>query len=616
MSTRKTGWAFERPILMCCGLVLVVSGFSCSTGCDQPPVPDVTIMHTNDMHSHFLGAPSADYTPSSTGDDETVCGIARIATKIKKVRAARETAGIPSLVLDAGDFSMGTLFHLLEGEAEMGLMNLLGYDALTLGNHDFDWRPAGVAQAVQHADGLPVLATNMEITDPSDPGAQALQDLIDAGEILPHTVLTLFNGIKVGLFGLMGDHSDTRIFKEDPETYPVGFLQGADRTQLAIDTVTQLRDVEGVDVVVCLSHSGVDDEDPTQGEDADLAREVDGIDVIVGGHTHTAIPDPVIVDGTVIVQARGSTKRLGVLDLELTKAGVSVLSYDYVTIDDTIPGDAETQALVQTYIDRLDLEILGPLGFAFADPVAETDFDLAKTYGEEHNLGNLVTDAIVWSANQALNDPADPVVIAVESNGVIRDPIQTGTTGVIRTSDAFRVVPLGLDPVSGTAGYPLLSFYLTAQDIRKLAAVDCFSPLLSNSNYWLSYAGMRFTKHGIGLEDIWQCNDAGDPDCTDRTPIPNDETLYRVAVNYYVALTINERMKAISGVLVDLIPRDQAGNPLDNLTDAIVYEAPGDPLSQWEGFLDFLAIVPDTDGDTIPNIPARYAGPEGRIVDI
>jgi 5'-nucleotidase len=611
-----------KAILFGC-LAFVLSAFSCSTGNDvgggggdesnpAPPMANrLTIMHTNDMHSHFLGVPNGDYTPLTTGDDDTIGGIARIAAKVKEVRDARDLEGVPALLLDAGDFAMGSLFHLLGGEAEMGVMNLMGYDHLTLGNHEFDWLPAGAASIVSHADGLPVEATNLEVTDPTDPGGQALQDLINAGDILPFAVMDLFNGLRVGLFGLMGEDADGVVFRPDPEAYPLTF---ADRVTIATNTVNHLRDNEGVALVICLSHSGMDGDDPTQGEDPDLARAVSGIDVIVSGHTHTNLAEPVIVDGTVIVQAYAYTKRLGVLDIELTLDGVNVLSYDSVTIDDSIPGDAETQALVQSYIDRLDLDVLGPMGYAFSAAVAETDFDLKKVYGEEHNLGNLVTDAIVWSANQVLDDPADPVDFAVESDGVIRDAILQGSTGRINTSDAFRVVPLGLDPLSGTAGYPLLSFYLTGADVRKACAVDCFAPLLNNSDYWLSYSGMGFSHAAVALINAWQCNDPSDPACTDRTTIPNDETLYRVAVNYYVALNI-ERMKEISGGLIDVVPRDVAGNPLANLTDAIIYEAPGDPLTQWEGFLAFLSSLPDTDDDGIPNIPARYAGPEGRIID-
>ncbi len=538
--------------------------------------------------------------------------IARIAAVVKQVRADREAEGVPTLLLDGGDYTMGTLFHLLGGEAELGVMNLMGYDYLTLGNHEFDWLPAGAAQIVGHAGALPIVATNLEITDPTDPGAQALQDLMDAGAILRHVVTELPNGLRVGLFGLMGKDADSVIFRPDPETYPVAFSDMIESSQAVVN---YLRDEEGVDLVICLSHSGQDDDDPTQGEDPDLARAVSGIDVIVSGHTHTLVEEPVIVNGTVIVQSYGYGQRFGVLDIELTETGVVVNNYDYIRVDDTILGDAETQALVDAYIDRLDEEVLGPLGFAFRQPVAETGFDLRKIYNKEHTIGNLVTDAIVWSANRVLNDPEDPVLFAVESDGVIRDGILKSSTGRVLSSDAFRVLPLGLDPMSGKPGYPLLSFYLTGEDVRKAAAVDCFAPILNNTDYWLSFSGMGFSRAWMALMNIWQCNDPSDPDCADRTPIPNDQTLYRVAVNYYVALNI-EQMKEVSGGLIDVVPRDRDGNPLADLTDAIIYKAPGEPLIQWEGFLEFLANLPDTNGNGIPDIPQRYAAPEGRIVDI
>lgn len=133
--------------------------------------PRLTILHTNDMHSHFLGAPNADYDPTVTGDG-TTGGIARIATLVKQIRAERDLECTPVLLLDGGDFAMGTLFHLLEGEAEMGIMNHLEYDHITLGNHEFDLLPEGAASIVGYAAGLPVEATNTEVTDVSDPGGQ------------------------------------------------------------------------------------------------------------------------------------------------------------------------------------------------------------------------------------------------------------------------------------------------------------------------------------------------------------------------------------------------------------------------------------------------------------
>jgi 5'-nucleotidase len=575
--------------------------------------PRLTILHTNDMHSHFLGTPNADYDPTVTGDG-TTGGIARIATLVNQIRSERDLESIPVLLLDGGDFAMGTLFHLLEGEAEMGIMNHLGYDHITLGNHEFDWLPEGAAGIVGFAAGLPVEATNTEVTDPSDPGGQAVQDLIDAGAILPYKVDTLFNGITYGVFGILGDGAANVVFRPfGAEAYPLEFT---DRFAAAANTVDHLKNTEGVDIVICLSHSGVDEPNVWEGEDPDLAAAVPGIDVIISGHTHTDLATPVMVGSTIIVQAKAYTKRLGELNLELAPGGLSMLSYVSHTIDDTLLGDPATQALVQGYKNDIDTNILGPMGYSFDGQIAETDFDLDKAYKVEHNLGNLVADSIRWSVDQIINDPSDPVDVAVESNGVTRDGIQAGATGRINTSDAFRAVPLGVDPVNGAAGYPLVSFCLNGEEIYNAGWVNALAAYLNDSDYWLSWSGVRFqyTDYLPPLS-MWQCLDADDPTCAVNVPISKSSyPLYRIAVNYYVATNI-ESVADLSFGLIVLEPKDcETGEPLASLADAIVYEAAGDPLTQWEGFLDFLAQLPDTDSDGIPNIPARYAGPEGRMV--
>ncbi len=573
--------------------------------------PRLTLLHTNDMHSHFLGTPNADYDPTVTGDG-TTGGIARIATVANQIRAERDLEGTPVLLLDGGDFAMGSLFHLLEGEAEMGVMNHLGYDHITLGNHEFDWLPEGAASIVGFAAGLPVEATNTEVTDVSDPGGAAVQALIDSGAILPYKVATLFNGIKYGVFGIIGDGAVNVVFKPfGAEAYPLEFT---DRFAAASNTVNYLKNTEGVDLVICLSHSGVDEPNVWEGEDPDLAAAVPGIDIIISGHTHTDLATPVMVGSTIIVQAKAYTKRLGELNVELTPGGLSLLSYNSHVIDDTILGDAATQAVVQGYKNDIDTNILGPMGYSFDGQIAETAFDLKKAYQVEHNLGNLAADAIRWSVDQVINDPSDKVDVAVESNGVTRDAILAGATGRINTSDAFRAVPLGVDPVNGAAGYPLVSFCLSGDEIYNAGWVNALAAYLNDSDYWLSWSGIRFqyTDYLPPLS-MWQCFDADDPTCAVNVSV-NRNALYRIAVNYYVATNIDS-VKDLSYGLIVLEPKDcDTGLPLASLADAIVYEAPGDPLTQWEGFLDFLAQFPDTDSDGIPNIPARYAGPEGRMV--
>ncbi len=605
------GIAFPvRPLAVLATVValLLVSGPAVAQTCSDT-ANCVTIMHTNDMHSVFLAPPNADYTPGLTGDDTTVGGIARVATKIGEVRAARGADGIPVLLLDGGDFTMGTLFHLLLGEAEMGMMNHLGYDATCIGNHEFDLLPTGTAQIVGHRGAVRVLASNLEVLDELDLWGAAIQARKDSGDILETAVQTLGNGIKVGYFGILGEAAWEDVNKPFGEDlYPLGV---ADRFEVAQAAVTYLRETEGVDIVICLSHSGVNEPDYWNGEDPDLAAAVSGIDVIISGHTHTLIPDPVTVGTTTIVQAQSYTRRLGVLDLERVGGTWTVLGYDSVPIDDTIPGDTATQALVDTYIAQLDSTVLAP-DYAFRDAIAETDFDVTETYAQEHGLGNLITDSMRWSVEKATGLH---VHVAIEAGGVIRSNLLKGTTGEIWTSDAFEVVPLGVDPATEDPGYPLLSFCMLGDELQQVAWVNALAPFVNDTDLWLSWSGVAFQYIDyLPPLAMWLCLNPDDPGCAARVRMRN--VLYRVVVNSYVASNVG-RLEDLSYGLLKVYPRDcSTGAPLTSFDGAVVYQAPGDPLMEWEGFLDYLAQFPDTDEppDGIPNIPARYAGPEGRMI--
>ncbi len=604
-----------------------------------PGAPDVgaeqlTILHTNDMHSHLLGYPEADYPPTGTGEG-ALGGAARMATVINQIREDRESRGIPVLLLDAGDFMMGTPFHLLQGEAEMGIMNALGYDAITLGNHEYEWLPKGVAAIVSHAEGLPVVASNVRITDDSNVDGQALKALMQSNAIYnpydsptPYLIRTLSNGLEVGFFGLIGNGADDDVYRPDPEDYPypLEFLSSAaDRAAAATDAVSYLKGTAGVDIVICLSHSGVDKTDHTQGEDPDLARAVSGIDVIISGHTHTKM-DPVTITNpgtgwnTIIAQSWEHTIWLGVVDLEFTPgSGVTLLarpSYHEV-MDENVDLDPDVQDMVEGYAEQVDDEFFTPLGYSFTDAIAETAFPLSSSYPSEHNLGNLITDSMRWAVNHY--DPDHPVDVAVESNGVINGiQVARNGPGRINTSDAFRVVPLGRDPVPPyAAGYPLISFCLNGSDLHMAAEANALASLLQSSDYWLSWSGAGFQYAPYLVLDMWQCLNPAEQECTDRVSIPNSKSrMYRVAVNYYIA-TFIESIKDLSGGLIDIVPKDcGTGQPLERLSDAIVYKdaEKTEPLSEWEGFLDYLASMPDTSGDGIPDIPARYSGPEDRMV--
>ena len=256
-----------------------------------------TILHTNDMHSSFIGmGPAADYTPFTLSDDATRGGYARLATLIAERRQVRQDQG-PVLVLDAGDYSMGTAFGaaIRETGGELQLLSRMGYDATTLGNHDFDLGADGLGRAVGVAAEAgrvpPVVASNTRFAE-SDPTLIDLQRLAAQGVIRRHLVIER-GGMRFGLFGLMG---------KEAQFYATGAgaVTFADAIETAQEMVTILRETEKVDVVICLSHGGLEKGEDgrfTDGDDVRLAQAVPGIDVVVGGHSHTELHQAIIVNG-------------------------------------------------------------------------------------------------------------------------------------------------------------------------------------------------------------------------------------------------------------------------------------------------------------------------------
>jgi len=579
----------------------------------------VTILHTNDMHSHMLGfGPNSEYTPLTTLDDGTVGGMARVAGKVNEIRAARGAEGVPVLLVDAGDFTMGTGFTLLRGEAELRVMDALGYDVITLGNHEFDWKPAGTAEILSHIPDLsldlPVVASNL-VFDLSHPGDDALEALFTAGVVRPSHVQTLENGLRVGFFGLVGEDAESVA----PFAYPLGFL---DVVSAAQAMVSELQG-EGVDLIVCLSHSGLE-------EDAALAEAVPGIDVIVSGHTHESTDSPRVVGSTVIVQAGSYTRKLGVLDLDLSGAPTPLAGYELAAIDDTVPGDAAAQDLVEGLMAGLDADVLAPMGYGFRNAVAETSFDLVATAGQESNLGNLVTDSMRWMVDQVEYDPMNPqtrVDFAIESNGVIRDDILEGATGRVDFSDTFRALPLGFG-LDGAVGYPMVTIYVTGEEVRKAMEVITTVYGLKGSDYWLNISGMRLEYNPTGfpflrVRNIYPGNDVDGYSDVPLDYSPFNTELYKVAINYYVAQFIAVIGDYTYGILT-IDPKDALGvSYLDpaahpnGLDEARVDTDPATPgvqeLQQWRGFMDYLGTFPDLEPDGIPDIPDRYAGPTGRL---
>jgi len=586
-----------------------------SPGLAQPS--KLTIIHSNDLHSHLLGAPAnLDYTPETTGDDQTLGGWARIATVIKNVKQDRSN---PVLVLDAGDFLMGSLFHLLSREEafELRLLKSMGYDVVTLGNHEFDLKPAGLARILTAAEkyqGLPTVVCSNLVFNPDKDSDDALQQVFERGLIKPYTIMER-DGLRIGLFGLVGlDAAEVAPFAS-----PVKFK---DPVETATAMVASLRKTENVDLVICLSHSGLS-ADPKHSEDELLAQKVDGIDVIISGHTHTKLSHVLKVNSTLIVQSWEYGKQLGVLDVVFDGDSLALAEYQPVAIDDQIPGDKETTKLIQGFKDRIEREVLTDLDLNFDQVVAHTDYDL-DIETQESNLGNLIADSIRWYINQYDSDPTDPqtqVQVSFISNGVIRDPIKRGKTGDIAVSDVFRAIPLGIgfdDPE--TMGYALVSFYIHPSELKKAFEILTSIYPLKGSDYFLQFSGARivYNPNRMIFDRVTHIEIGDEED--GYTPLDyssSNKALIRVAADIYNS-TFLKVVGNFTWQILDIVPKDRQGNPIDDLkpvrVDADRFAAGIQELKEWQGVMAYIRSFADTTGDSIADIPSKYKGKLNRNV--
>lgn len=324
----------------------------------QPPVK-LTIMHVNDTHGHIVP-----YVEKGINGDVPVSGAAYLAKMVERGRAANPDG---ALLLSAGDMFQGTpISNLFRGRSVIDVMNYLRFDAMTLGNHEFDWGRE-VLRGIISSAAFPVLSANIfeQGGRPFD-GAR------------PYVIVGRKN-VSVAVIGLTTP--------ETALTSRPGNLAGLDvapPAEVLPGVIEEVR-ARGAVLVIVLSHLGLD-------ADIELAREVRGIDVIVGGHSHTAVTDPVNVSGTVIVQAGSYGVYLGVLDILFDPAEKKILEYtaknelELVSAGPDAPFDAQAAAIVEKYESQVKSE--------FSKTIGSASRDLTRRPDAESNLGDLITDAM------------------------------------------------------------------------------------------------------------------------------------------------------------------------------------------------------------------------------
>lgn len=579
----------KRLILTILALALLV--LACPAWGAAGSSHDAVILFTHDTHDHFYPAPSE--------DGGEYGGYTRLATLLERERVKYPDA----ITVDGGDFSMGTLFQTIYATQapELKALGAMGYDVTTLGNHEFDYRASGLAQMLETAasSGSPVPAivqSNGTVLDGT--GSQELKQAMENYGVENHLIITR-GGVNYGIFGLMGEDADACAPMSGMEFEPVA--DAARREVAALEE--ELAQLEGPSLIVCLSHTGTDG---GKGEDYELAKAVDGIDVIISGHTHSTLEQPIEVNGTLIVSCGEYTTTLGVLELKLDDAG-AVTDYNYrlVPVDETVKENTKLERLAQSFQPMVEKEYLSTFGLTFDQVLARSDFDFIpiSQFGKEHRedtLGNLIADSYIYAVQQAEGEDYVPVDFAVVAAGVIRESFSAGD---ITTSDVFNVSSLG-SGADGSPGYPLISVWITGRELKDAFEVDAsVTSLMPAAQIYGSGMTWTWNPHRMILNRVNDCAQV----LPDGTTVPlEDDKLYRVVTGLYTGQMLGTVNDQSFGILT-ITPKDVQGNEVTNFEDQIIYNSNGSELKEWYALATYL--------QSMGTVDERYAAPEGRKVE-
>lgn len=549
---------------------------------------EITVLFTHDLHSHLL--PSV----NENGQGE-YGGYARLMTLIKEQKEIDPDA----ILVDGGDFSMGSLFQTAYATSaiELRMMGAMGYDATTFGNHEYDYLQSGLKSmlnaAVASGDPLPsiVCANYLPPKEGQEGYDASMWEALNNYGVKDYVILER-GGVHFVLFGLLGYDSDdcapnSGMILEDP-------IEAAKRTVEA--AVKDCKENYGADpVVICLSHSGVNDNG--EGEDYKLAEAVDGIDVIISGHTHTKLDKPVTVNGTVIASAAEYGRYLGVI--KLTNGG-ELKSYELIPVDETVAEDPEIAETVENYKAAVEQDYLSKYGFTFDQVLVNNPYTfdtVGEVYATQHEstLGNLFSDAYKAAIERITGKKVD---VALTAAGVIRATMPVGNVTV---SDVFNAASLGV----GTEG-ELIAIYVTGKDLKSAFELDAsVQPLMTSAQLFMSGAEYSFNTNRMIFNKV----DYAMLRNADGTLSEiQDDQLYFIVAGMYMGQMLGSVEETSMGIL-SITPRDENGNPIEtkDLVNYVVKDENGNPVKEWYAIATYLDAM---NGE----MDSRYESTDGRKV--
>lgn len=579
---------------------LLVLGMTLSVSAKEAP-KQVDVMFLHDTHSHLN-----EFSTVENGTSQIMGGFAKIKTLInEKKENAPDT-----LILDGGDFSMGTLVQTVyETEAaELRMLGALGAEVTTFGNHEFDYYAKGLSNmlntAAQSGDPVPQLVVcNVDWEAMEESGMtedqKLLKDTFEAYGIRDYVVLEK-GSVKIAVIGVFGENSLQCVVD-----CPLLFKNASEAVS---ETVKKIRTEENVDMIVCVSHSGTSDNEK-KSEDEILAKNVPELDLIVSAHTHTTLSEPIVHGDTYIVSVGEYGKYLGDLTMSQKADGRWKMDhYELKTISEDIKADEETQKKVDSFFSSVDEKYLAQFGYTKDQVLCTNEIEFApqSDTSEKHienNLGSIIADAYTYAAEQVLGK--DTVAVSVAPSGTIRDSYAKGE---ITTEQVFNSFSLGIGK-DEIPGYPLIGAYLTGKELKIVAEIDAsISDLMTEARLYTDGLYWAYNPNRMILNKVTDAFFVNQQE--ERVEIIDDE-LYLVVTDYYTSQMLAGVTKLSKGLL-SLVPKFADGTPIENYQDAILYKDGQQELKAWAAIADYMTSFDDTDGDGIANVPEKYGTIEGR----
>lgn len=559
-------------IVSICGLLLSLSSVQASSP------KKVEVIFTHDLHSHLDS-----YRVASPKGIEDVGGVSRLATVIKTQRQKHPD----TLVVDAGDFSMGTLYQTLyERQAtELNFLQELGFDATTLGNHEFDYGDKALAKMLTKAKKLPLLEANIDWQKSASPKLEA--EFKKYG-LKKYTVVKKGN-VKIALIGVMGNDSI--------EDTPTTKLKFKDPVKSVKQTVAEIKRKEKVDMIVCLSHSGTSQTKTS--EDEELAKKVPDLDLIISGHTHTVLNKPLRHGQTYIVSCGAYGRYTGLVKLkQKLNHRWKLVDYRLISMTQAIPKDQQVEKQLKVDTVLINQTYLSKLGYHKDQVIAYNPYNFESVDDHyfkpgEHRLGDFMADSYLYALQQA-KVKAD---VAIVPAGVIRDTL---VKGPVTINDAFNLFSLGKGqdklPV-----YPLVRVYLTGKDLKKVAEIDAsLANYLNSARLYMSGLGYEYNPHRALMNKVTA---AYLLDKQGHKKQIKDTKLYPVVADMYSAHMLGSLKKQSYGLL-NVTPRKSNGQAVTDYQQMVVMKGQRE-YKVFEAFASYLQSFPKG-RQGLATIPSYY----------